>query len=263
MFDVKFYKRGLKMGTPANKADTQEKTEDKKSTVTFAEQVDTALKNVTTDEKGSLVFPDGTSDEVKYAAIAEKRFRDTQSSYTKASQKAKALEAENSVLLSKATSKVELNLTEAQTEELETLKFEDPEAWRRKMNSYEAEAREKYRSELAEEVKNVSNSSLEKDELKRREKVLEEFLKQNEGFKLDDDMIKNDIPPRITKKLDSGEITFEQFLEQCHEYVKTGKVIAQEQVPNNPNLSRVGGNGSPDKHAVKEDIITSYNKETY
>jgi hypothetical protein len=250
------------MSNPGDAA-TQGKTEDKKSTVTFAEQVNTALKNVTTDEKGSLVFPEDVSDEVKFAAISEKRYRDTQAAYTRTAQKTKALEAENSVLLQKATSKVDLKLTEAQTEELETLKFEDPEAWRRKMNSYEAEAREKYRSELTAEVKNVSSSSLEKDELKRREQVLAEFMEQNEGFKLDDDMIKNDIPPRITKKLDSGDITFEEFLEQCHEYVNTGKVIAQEKVPNNPNLSKIGGRGSPDKHAVKEDMITSYNKETF
>lgn len=251
------------MGNPADKSvDTQEER-DQDTGSSFADLVNKAVNEAKTDEKGNLVLPDGLSEEVKYAATLEKRRRDTQASYTKISQKVKALEAEKSALLSKATGSFELELTTEQEAELEDLKFSDPEAWRKKMNTLETEARNKRTKEIDEELKKVSSSSLEIEELERRKQVLSDFLEANEGFELDDDIIANDIPPRISKKLEVGQITFEEFLQECHDYLKTGKVIKQDKVLSGPNLSKVGGGNSPDKNAVKEDIITSYAKETY
>lgn len=230
----------------------------------FASKVNDAVSKMTQDAKGNWVLPDDITDEaVKHAATIEKRFRDTQGAFTKERQKTKALEAEVSVLKPKAVGAVQLNLTDEQTAELDELKFSDPEAWRKKMNTYERNALKAQEEQLEKEVKETTTSTLEKDELERRETVLSEFLETHKGFELNDDIIANDIPPRITKKLNDGTITFEQFLEECYNYSKTGKVIKQKDGPNLPNLSKVGGGDKPDANAMKEDVITSYDKEVY
>jgi hypothetical protein len=251
------------MNTPADKADIQEERTEAKAETTFADTVRETVDSLKRDAKGKIVWPEEISEELKFAATAEIRFRDTQRSFTEVSKEAKALKAEKSVLLQKATENVTVTLTPEQTEELEDLKFSDPEAWRKKLNQYEGEARTKHLQSIDEDVKKVSASSLDTEERERRKVVLTEFLEANEGFQLDDDVIANDIPPRITNKLKEGKVTFEQFLQECLEYTKKGKVVAQEETTERPNLSKIGGSSSPGKHAVKEDIITSYSKETY
>lgn len=256
------------MGNPAERAADTQKEQDqetkKASNPTFADRVNDVVKEMTQDAKGNWVLPEGIDDEaVRVAAMAEKRYRDTQAALTRISQENKALKAEKSVLRQKATAHVELDLTPEQEAELEDLKFEDPEAWRKKVNFYEQEAKTKHEKALDEEVKKVSSQSLDNEEIERRKTVLSAFLEDHEGFELDDDIIANDIPPRIVKKLETGKISFEDFLQECYDYTKTGKVIKQDKVLNQPNLSKVGGSDRPDKNAVKEDMITSYNKETY
>lgn len=251
------------MGIPAEDAATQEKQEqdDNKSTPTFADRVNEAVNEMKSDDKGNYVLPEGLSEEVEFAAMAEKRRRDTVAAFTKTNQENKALKAEKSVLSKKALTNVEVKLTAAQEEELEDLKFSDPEAWRKKRNGYEAAALEQHQKELDEEVKKVSTSSLEEEEIGRRELVHKEFLKANPDFTLD---IDEDIPPRIMKKLADGKVSFEDFLQECYDYSKTGKVVKQqESTLGQPNLGKVGGGSNPDKNAVKEDAIISYNKETY
>lgn len=252
------------MSNPTNKVDTQEELGSEEPT--FADKVNEVVNTMTKDDKGEWVLPNGEkmSEELKVAALAEKRYRDTQSSYTKNNQKLKALEAEKSALLQKALGNIELNLTEEQAEELDDLKFSDPEAWRKKVNKYETAAFEQRKKELDEEIKNVSNSSLDEQEKERRKDVLDAFLKEHEGFELNDTVINNDIPPRITAKLANGEVTFEDFLQECYDYLTTGKRVAQTEQPlGQPNLSKVGGGSKPDDNAVKEDIIKSYATETF
>lgn len=243
--------------------DTTQENEDSQE-LDFAGKVNKAVNEAKVDAKGNLVLPEGISDEVRYAAGLEKRRRDTQADHTRLSQRTKALEAEKSALLNRVTGSVELELTAEQAEELEDLKFSDPEAWRKKMNSYESSARTKRTSEIDEELKKVAASTLDQNEIERRKTVLADFIEANDGFELDDDVIANDIPPRITKKLADGRITFEEFLQECYDYTKTGKVVKQtEKVPSEGNLSKVSGGNSPDKNAVKEDIVKSYEKETF
>lgn len=229
----------------------------------FEAAVSDAVKSMKRGKDGKYVLPKNLSPEVRHAAILEKRRRDTQSEYTKAIQAKKALEAENTALKNKALKNVTLDLTAEQAEELEDLKFSDPEAWRKKMNKLEREAIAKRQKELDEELGSVSADILAKDELERRKEVLEEFNRAHPDFQLDDSVIQNDIPPRITKRLETGEISFEAFLQECYDYSKTGKVVKHEKTRGQPNLSKVGGGSRPDKHAEKEDIILSYNKEVF
>lgn len=253
------------MSNPAEAA-TQGKNPDaaENKATKFETAVNEVVKNITRGADGKYILPDDVSEEVRYAAILEQRRRDTQSEFTKAAQVKKALEAENKALKQKAIGEVKLTLTDEQKEELDTLKFEDPEAWRKKMNRYEREALDKHAKEVDDEIAQVSADTLAKDELERRKDVLTEFNQANPDFQLNDDIIANDVPPRITKKLETGKISFEQFLQEVYDYQKTGKIVKQKEETNDqPNLSKVGGGHRPDKHAEQEDIILSYNKEVF
>jgi len=250
------------MSNPANKADTQEE-QGTKNGLAFADRVNEAVKAATVDEEGNLVLPDDLPEEVKFAATAEKRRRDTQSAYTKETQKTKALEAEKSTLLNKLNSSVKVELTTEQAEELEELKFSDPEAWRTRMNTYEAEARAKRTEEIDNDLKQVSAGTLEKEELEQRKQTLQEFQSAHPDFELTDAIIANDIPPRISKKLETGAISFEAFLQECYDFVTTGKVVKQEPNPKRPNMGKFGGGSSPDRNATIEDSITTYKNEVY
>lgn len=244
----------------ADKEDTNLEMDEVKQ---FEATVTEVVKNITRGVDGKYVLPEDLPPAVKFAAIAEQRRRDTQSEFTKTNQRLKALDAENKALKTKAIADVPLNLSPEQAEELEDLKFSDPEAWRKKVNRLEVEARAAREKDLDDEIGKVSAETLAKEETERRKDVLAEFNKSHPEFVIDDSVIQNDIPPRITKKLETGEISFETFLEECCEYSKTGKVVAQENLNDMPNLSKVGGGSQPDKHAKQEDIILSYNKEVF
>ena len=215
------------------------------------------------DAKGRYILPEDLSPEMKLAVLAEKRRRDTQSEFTIKAKEKKALDAELTALKARVMSDVKLELTPEQEAELEDLKFSDPEAWRKKMNAIERDLSTKQKQKLEEELGKVSTEILEKDELERRKEVLEEFNQAHPDFQLDDDIIAHDIPPRILKKLETGKVTFEEFLQECYDYSKTGKVVKQDKLNNQPNLSKIGGGSTPDKQAQKEDLILSYSKEVF
>lgn len=231
---------------------------------TFENKVSSVLKAVTRDDKGKLKFPEGTPEEVVFAATTEQRRRDTQAEFTKTRQKQAALEAEKNELLKQVSSDVKVKLSSEQVEELEDLKFSDPDLWRRKLNSYETEAQSKRAKEVDELLKEVSAKGTKTAELERRKQVLQEFQIANSGFVIDDNVIANDVPPRITKKLENNEVTFEAFLQEAYDYLKTGKVIATtEKTLDQPNLSKAGGGDTPSDDAVRHESKKSYETEVY
>lgn len=249
---------------PEDEDEDEEDEDEEPQGKTFESKVNAALKAAKVDAKGNLVLPKGLSEEVRYAAVAEKRRRDTQAEFTRTKQETKRLKAEKAALANKVRGSVKLELTAEQKDELDELKFADPEAWRVKMNNLEREAIRKADEEIEKELKQVSTSSLEQDELERRKQLLADFNQEHPGVVIDDDVIANDIPPRITNKLKNGEIEFEDFLQEVHKYLKTGKVVKQtERTRKQPNLARVPGGSSPEKQSNRQDPIKSYDTEVF
>ena len=76
-----------------------------------------------------------------------------------------------------------------------------------------------------------------------------------------DEVIENDIPPRITKKLADGKIDFAGFLAECKDYLTKGKVLAQPDTPPDiPNLGAVpGSSAKPDGKPTPD----AYDNEIY
>lgn len=222
---------------------------------TFADQVNELYNSVETDDKGKLVFPEGTDEALKYAVRTEKQLRDTKAGYTKASQQLKVTEAEKQKLIELTKKGAKYDLTPEQKEELEDLKFSDPDAWRKKVNQLEREAAENHTTKVNEALSDVSKSTSQEFELEQRKQVLADFQASNPDFVINDDVIQNDIPPRITSKLNKGDISFEQYLQEAKDYLAKGKTVGgAEKAPNMPSLSKVGGDSNP--AAEKNRLIT-------
>lgn len=229
------------------------------STPDIDTQINEAINN-RTEVEGKMQFADGLDPMLQYAANAEVRRRDTQASYTRTQQENIALTSENSQLGTAWAEEVSKHLTPTQQTELEELKHTDQEAWREKINEYEASNA----SRVKEKHTKIKAKAGEETEMQQRERVLKEHNEANPKFALTDDVIDNDIPPRITKKLESGKISFEEYLVEAHTFLSSNKVIDPgEQAPNEIDLGKAGGDHKPSDKAVNASMKESYEKEIF
>ena len=188
----------------------------------------------------------------------EKRFKDTQSAYTKSQQELKAAKAKLEAL-EKLTQPV-VQLDEATQAQLDELKYSNPEAWRDKMNSLEAEAKLKHLSVLSEAEK----IAMQQAELEHRAQILSEYNSKHPQNQITDEVIMFDVPPRITKKLENGEISFEQFLTEAHNFLYAPKKVGDgNKTLNQPNMRDFGGGTTPSTNAVDSSIIENYKNLVY
>lgn len=191
----------------------------------------------------------------------EKRFKDTQAFATKIAQE-KAdkerelaeLKAELSVL--KTTAKPSLTIDAQVQSELEDLKYSDPDAWRTRVNELEIAANAEFNSKIVE-AKQLSSQQLE---LQRRANVLTQFQNEHPDVVFTDELLHLDIPQRIVKELENGKVTYEEFLNNVYNYVKTPKVISSTtKTLEQPNLSKTGGDDTPTKNSSSnQNIIQTY-----
>ena len=237
--------------------DTDDKTPVESDSSSFEEQVNAAVTTMTQDDKGVWVVPEGLNPEVAFATKLEKRRRDTQSAYAKTSQELHATKTRADELEAKLKDAFKPVLTEVQADELDDLKSTDPEAYRQKMNEYEKSASDNFESEL----KSLGYDEDEISEMATRSVQLTEFLEANPGLKLDDEVLENDLPPRLTNKLDKGEITFDAFLIEAKQYLT--KLANKDEDKDEPNLSNAGGDSKASKNSIEGDIETSYKDVVY
>ena len=229
------------------------------STPTVEEQVIAAIAG-RTEVEGKMTWAPDLDPMVQYAANAEIRRRDTQASYTKTNELNIALTSENEQLASTWQAEVAKTLTADQQSELEELKHTDPEAWREKINTYESENANRVATKRTE----IKTKASKETEVQQRTRVLEEHNAANPDFALTDDVIDNDIPPRITRKLENGEISFDDFIKESHAFLSKGKTIYQgDKAPDEPNLSKQSGSSAPTSDAVNASMKESYQKEVY
>jgi len=155
----------------------------------------------------------------------EKRFKDTQAAYTKKSQENVELKAKLAV---RSTVPV---MSDSEKDRLEDLKYTDPDTWRKELGELEAKATQTYNEQLQVETSKLTA-------LEQRELTYNNFLASHPDVTINDDVITYDVPKRITSKLESGEITFETYLEEVYAYLKAPKVIGSSTTSlDQPNLS--------------------------
>jgi hypothetical protein len=220
--------------------------------VDYQAEVNRLLKETKVTEDGKFEYPADIPAWAKVAIANEKKFRDTQSTFTKTAQEKKLLEAELQALKSKLAEVTAL--TQEQQAELETLKHSDPEAYFEKRNQYEAEASKRFDEELNE----VKTKTAEELEIERREAYLASF---NEGRErpITQDLIENEVPAKFYRQLEAGEVTFEEFLDNVASYVDAPKVIGKkEEVANVTDLSKVAGGTEPSEANKYDNLAEEY-----
>ena len=236
--------------------------ENKPATQTFEEKVNTVVSQFTTDDNGKLALPDGVEvDEATlYAARAEKRRRDTQSAFTKAQQENKRLMTENEKLALSWEQEATSQLPANEQARLEELKHQDPDAWRTELTKLEDEQRNRFQEKREGITKEVSQMT----ELEQREAQLAAFQEANPGLEITDQAIADEVPPRITRQLEEGKISFMEFLEQSKKYMTTTKVIDKGEKPTEePKFAESRGGSKPSKEALEAQSSTEYNNEIY
>lgn len=229
---------------------------------TFEDKVNAVVGQFTQDDNGNLTLPEGVDapEEVLFAAKLEKRRRDTQSAYTRAQQALKQKEAEANALAEAWEADAAGSMSEIERNELEELKHTDPDKWRARITELERAKRAKF----AERKQQVAQKAVQETELEARARQFEEFTAANPGIELTDEVIANDIPPRFVKQLEKGEVTFEQFLVKCGEYLSKGKVVSKgDTPPDMADLSAQPGGGKPHADSAEKSIVQSYRNEVF
>jgi len=194
----------------------------------------------------------------------EKRYKDTQASFTTSQQRVKELEAERDVLRDLVPNPLS-SLPEEVVDELEDLKYSDPEAWRTRLNEVEVQARAKLNERIVETTSKATSEAAIAFELSRRSTVLDEFYKANSANPLTDEQLANDIPPRLTKKLEAGEITFEELLDKAHQYINAGRAFKDnsEDTLDQPNMNHTSGKSEASDHRPDKTASQQYANSFY
>lgn len=219
-------------------------------------------KAATQQPPANVVDATATPSPEEQLAIADKRWKDTQAAYTKGQQTLKALEAENAKLIEQLQKVSQVSLTTEEQESLDSLKYNDPEAWRKKLNELEHRATSEARAKIDELTGPAKAAAELQFELSRRQQVLEEF-NASADVQITEELIADEVPPRITKKLAEGKITFEDFLQEVATYVRTGKVVKNDDTLNQPSMSTIGGGKAPNDTKPQEGIVQKYKKVLY
>lgn len=232
-----------------------------KTEPTFEQTVNETVAGMMKGDNGKWQFAEGSelSDQVKFAAKTERRRRDQEGAYTKQMEEVAALKAMNEQLTAKVKTKPSASISDEQAQELDNLKFEDPDAWRAKLNEYETQASR----QLQEELVKMEQESSKQAEVERRKIVLAQFNAQNPHLNLTDEVIIDNVPPRIIKQLETGEIAFDDFLAKAKTYITTPKVLDSGTVlAAEPNMGQLQGSANPnvDNQLGSDD---SYENEVY
>ena len=213
------------------------------NTLTLGQQANEFLRSAQTDDGGNLILPDDIPNELKELVVTEKKFRDTQSGYTKSRQEVAELKAENEALLAKVGS---ANISPEDQEALNAIKYEDPDRYFAERTRLENEAKTRGNAQVQDTLniaRQTAQETYRQEELKRRTKILADF-QSNTGFQLTEDIINKDVPPRIQDKLKNG-MEFGAWLYEVKTYLDTPKRVENEQIDNVTNISQ-GGSGKGD-----------------
>ena len=215
-----------------------DKTPDTPQGDSLDEQINKALANV--DDKGKLQFSDEVEPLFKRVVLAEKKARDNQASFTKSRQELAAITAAKDELEKLAVGNT--SISAEQQEELDDLKFSDPDKWYELKNLYESDASNATRQKIQEVVSTASEKAVQELTLVERTEALTTF-EDATGIKLTDDVMMNDIPPRLQSKM--GSMPFEEYLQEVATYLGKGKVVkGSDEGLDQTNINHLAGSGA-------------------
>lgn len=187
--------------------------------------------------------------------------RETQASYTKARQDLTATQAEKDFLL--VETQKGLNLSAIQNEELEKLKFNDPDRWKDTVTKLESQAKSDFDKTITDGLGHARSEASKNYELSRREEILKDFSLANPDFNLTDEVVREQLPPRLVNQLANGELAFGDFLTKAQIFITSPKKT-DTKTPDSGSktLDNLQGKGEPDRNAVNKEIADQYENLT-
>jgi len=226
--------------------------------------INNAIKEVTTDEEGKLVYPENMDPMLRAAVAASKSFRDTQSGFHKNQQSLKESEAENLALRDKLaeSTRKPLELTAERQQELDDLMYVDPQAWRIEMNKLEQQSSIAATEALQTVTEEARQKAGGEFELERRVSYLEEFNTRG-GTPITVDNLDNDVPKRINDKLANGEVSFEAYIDEVAEYLAKGKVVASTTAQQTADLNSANGGSTAQETQQQGQAAIDYSQMTF
>ena len=212
-------------------------TGSQETTQTLDEQINEVL--ATADDKGQLTFGDEVDPIFKKLVLTEKKSRNHQAKAIKSIQENAGLKATNQVLSDSINASTQV--TAEQAAELDELKFTDPDMWFQKKTQYENDSKANGAGKLKELTDAASTKALEDLTLSERKDALTAFQTRT-GVVLSDDVMANDIPPRLQAKI--ADMPFEDYLDEVTKYLGKDKVVKQtDDSLDQTNIGDLAGGG--------------------
>jgi hypothetical protein len=232
---------------------------------TLEAKVSNLVDSMVQNSSGKWELPEDASKdvapEILLAVKTERRFRDTQSSYTKARQELKSTQAVNKGLTEHVIKNATLHLSEEERSELDDLRATDPEAWRDKLNEHEKKAKEIQQGK----IKELESEGKKASEAELRAASFEAFT-QRTGIELSDEVVENQLPAAYTKNLASGKWSFDEFLTQTEQFLAPKKSIKgakNQPKTDTKDISNLPGGAKPSQQAQTVDDLAAYKKEIF
>ncbi len=194
------------------------------------------------------------SDDKKDAVRSEMRRRHTDQTYTRNNQELIETKAEVEAL--KKLLPETNNLSTEDQEELDSLKYSDPDAWFDKMSKIRSEASAVKSKATDDALLEARTNATRTHEITRRAEALEEFNKSNSETPLTDDQLQFDIPPRLLAKVEKGEMSFDDMLVKAHDFINGKKRIVNPDYIEEPSFEGTPGNG--ETNTSKEVVSSAY-----
>ena len=182
------------------------------------EQINQTLAKA--DDKGIIDFGENPDPVFKKLVLTEKKARQHQAKAIKTARELAAATAAKDELEKLAVAGT--SISAEQQEELDSLKFEDPDTWFQLKSQYEKEARTQSQQKIQEVTSAASEKAVQELSIVERTEALQAFTSST-GIELTDDVMMNDIPPRLQQKM--GSMPFEEYLQEVATYLGKGKVV--------------------------------------
>jgi len=217
------------------------------------------------DDKGKLQLPNDMPDWQKHVVRAEKRQRDAQAELGRTQADLRKSTAANGVLMDAAGTIIpdDFQLNDAELEDLKHLRTSDPDAYRLRVNDLEGKAKDAQSTKLKEATAKAGDDADLAHVAKNRLSVLQDFREANPELVITDDVLINDVPPRLLAGVTEGNYSYGEYLDKVKVYISTGKKAPGSENNDPHNINSMPGSNTPGKGAAERAGKSDYAKITF